>query len=70
MQVAFAHAQNFATTIPTARLVELDAPTHLFWIGPSRARIQAAAGGFIAGRGRAPATGVLSRRCRSPSTAW
>ena len=51
MQVAFAHAQDVATTIPTARLVELDAPTHLFWIGPSRARVQAAAGGFIEGRG-------------------
>jgi pimeloyl-ACP methyl ester carboxylesterase len=32
--VAFAHAEDFAATIPEARLVELDSPTHLFWIGP------------------------------------
>jgi pimeloyl-ACP methyl ester carboxylesterase len=32
--VAFAHAQDFAASIPGARLVELDSPTHLFWIGP------------------------------------
>ncbi|MEU4605455.1 alpha/beta hydrolase [Kribbella sp. NPDC023972] len=32
--VAFAHAEDFAATIPGARLVELDSPTHLFWIGP------------------------------------
>ena len=49
--VAFAHAEDLATTIPAARLVELDAPTHLFWIGPSRAQVQGAVGGFIAGRG-------------------
>jgi pimeloyl-ACP methyl ester carboxylesterase len=32
--VAFTHAEDFAATIPNARLVELDSPTHLFWIGP------------------------------------
>ena len=32
--VTFAHAEDFAATIPGARLVELDSPTHLFWIGP------------------------------------
>jgi pimeloyl-ACP methyl ester carboxylesterase len=32
--VAFAHAEDFAASIPEARLVELDSPTHLFWIGP------------------------------------
>jgi pimeloyl-ACP methyl ester carboxylesterase len=32
--VAFAHAEDFAASIPGARLVELDSPTHLFWIGP------------------------------------
>jgi len=32
--VAFDHAQDFAASIPGARLVELDSPTHLFWIGP------------------------------------
>jgi pimeloyl-ACP methyl ester carboxylesterase len=33
--VAFSHAEDFAHTIPTATLVELDAPSHLFWIGPA-----------------------------------
>lgn len=31
--VAFAHAEDFAASIPSARLVELDSPNHLFWIG-------------------------------------
>jgi pimeloyl-ACP methyl ester carboxylesterase len=32
--VAFAHAKDFAASIPGAQLVELNSPTHLFWIGP------------------------------------
>lgn len=32
--VDFAHAEDFAAVIANARLVELDSPTHLFWIGP------------------------------------
>ena len=49
--VAFAHAHDFATTIPAARLVELDAQTHLFWIGPSRAQVQSAVAEFISDPG-------------------
>lgn len=32
--VGFAHARDLADRISGARLVELDSPTHLFWIGP------------------------------------
>lgn len=32
--VAWAHAEDLAATIPRARLAELPAPSHLFWIGP------------------------------------
>ncbi|WP_329001032.1 alpha/beta hydrolase [Kribbella sp. NBC_00709] len=32
--VRFAHAEDFAAAIPGAKLVALDSPTHLFWIGP------------------------------------
>ena len=45
--VAFAHAEDFAHTIPTATLVELDAPSHLFWIGPAHAQVQGALSAFI-----------------------
>jgi len=38
--VAFAHAEDFAAMIPGARLVELDSPTHLFWIGPQAAAVR------------------------------
>lgn len=31
--VAFAHAEDLARAIPDATLLELDSPTHLFWIG-------------------------------------
>jgi len=37
--VSFAHAQDFADTIPDATLVELDSPSHIFWIGPGRAQL-------------------------------
>ena len=37
--VAWAHAEDFAATIPRARLEELPAPSHLFWIGPPRAHV-------------------------------
>jgi pimeloyl-ACP methyl ester carboxylesterase len=33
--VRFSHAQNLADTIPGAELVELDSPSHLFWLGPT-----------------------------------
>jgi pimeloyl-ACP methyl ester carboxylesterase len=45
--VAFCHAEDFAHTIPTASLVELDAPSHLFWIGPAHAQVQEALNAFI-----------------------
>lgn len=46
--VAFAHAQDYAGTIPGAVLVELDAPSHLFWLGPARDEAQAAVSDFMA----------------------
>jgi pimeloyl-ACP methyl ester carboxylesterase len=45
--VAFSHAEDFAHTIPTATLVELDSPSHLFWIGPVHAEVQRALSAFI-----------------------
>jgi pimeloyl-ACP methyl ester carboxylesterase len=45
--VAFTHAEDFAATIPTARLVELDSPTHLFWIGPQAKTAQQAVQDFL-----------------------
>jgi pimeloyl-ACP methyl ester carboxylesterase len=47
--VSFAHAQNLATTIPGARLVELDSPSHVFWIGPERARLISLVASFLDG---------------------
>jgi pimeloyl-ACP methyl ester carboxylesterase len=46
--VAFDHAEDFAQTIPNATLVELDAPSHLFWIGPAQAQVQGVLRDFIA----------------------
>jgi pimeloyl-ACP methyl ester carboxylesterase len=37
--VGWAHAQDFLATIPRASLAELAAPSHLFWIGPTRDRL-------------------------------
>lgn len=45
--VAFRHAQDLAETIAPAVLVELEAPSHLFWIGPVRAQVEAAVEAFI-----------------------
>jgi pimeloyl-ACP methyl ester carboxylesterase len=45
--VAFAHAEDFANTIPNATLVQLDSPSHIFWIGPERARLVAVVRSFI-----------------------
>jgi pimeloyl-ACP methyl ester carboxylesterase len=45
--VSFAHAEDFAARIPGATLVELDAPTHLFWIGPGRAPAASAVAEFL-----------------------
>jgi pimeloyl-ACP methyl ester carboxylesterase len=46
--VAFAHAEDYADTIPGAMLVELSAPSHLFWLGPAREEVQAAVSAFMA----------------------
>lgn len=48
--VAFAHAHDYADTIPGAVLVELSAPSHLFWLGPAREAAQAAVTDFMAFR--------------------
>ncbi|MET4094273.1 hypothetical protein [Arthrobacter sp. UYCu712] len=48
--VAFAHAEDYAETIPGAVLVELSAPSHLFWLGPAREEAQAAVSAFMASR--------------------
>lgn len=48
--VAFAHAEDYADTIPGAMLVELSAPSHLFWLGPAREEAQAAVTDFMASR--------------------
>lgn len=45
--VAFGHAEDFARTISTATLVEVDAPSHLFWIGPARVQVQRAVSAFV-----------------------
>jgi pimeloyl-ACP methyl ester carboxylesterase len=46
--VAWAHAEDFAATIPLARLEELPAPSHLFWIGPPRTHLLATTRDFLA----------------------
>jgi pimeloyl-ACP methyl ester carboxylesterase len=46
--VSFAHAEDFAALIPRANLVELAAPSHLFWIGPGRAQVARSVAEFLA----------------------
>lgn len=38
--VRFAHALDLAATIPSARLVELDSDSHLYWLGPHAPQAQ------------------------------
>ena len=45
--VGFAHALDLADGIPGAVLVELDSPSHLFWIGPGRARLVSLVASFV-----------------------
>ena len=45
--VSFAHAKDFANSIPDANLVELDSPSHMCWMGPGRARLVSIVGSFI-----------------------
>lgn len=49
--VAWAHAEDFAATIRRARLEELPAPSHLFWLGPQRARLLTTISDFLATTG-------------------
>jgi hypothetical protein len=55
--VAFAHADDLVRTIPDARLVEIGAPSHLFWLGPARQAVSEAIRDFLSeqpwGRSRA-----------------
>jgi pimeloyl-ACP methyl ester carboxylesterase len=46
--VSFAHAEDYAHTIPGAHLVELAAPSHLFWLGPTQTEAQSAVTAFMA----------------------
>ena len=45
--ISFAQAEDLANAIPDAQLVELDSPTHIFWIGPGRARLVTIVRSFI-----------------------
>ncbi|MEL7975585.1 alpha/beta hydrolase [Isoptericola sp. F-RaC21] len=47
--VAYRHALDHREHLRDARLVELDSPTHLCWIGPGRPRLAAAVRDFLAG---------------------
>ena len=46
--VPFAHADNLAATIPDAVLVELESPSHLFWIGPGKELLASMVESFLA----------------------
>lgn len=45
--VPFKHAENLAGAITDAVLLELDSPSHLFWIGPGRESLAAKVNTFI-----------------------
>jgi len=45
--VSFAHAVDLADAIPGAVLVELDSPSHIFWIGPGRERLVSIVSSFL-----------------------
>jgi pimeloyl-ACP methyl ester carboxylesterase len=45
--VAFAHAEDFAATIPDARLVDIGAPSHVFWLGLARHAVSEAIRDFL-----------------------
>ncbi|MEP6753591.1 MAG: alpha/beta hydrolase [Candidatus Dormiibacterota bacterium] len=46
--VSFAHAEEFAGLIPQATLAEIDAPTHLFWIGRGKRQAASVVKSFLA----------------------
>lgn len=45
--VSFDHAEDFARTIPNARLVETNAQSHFYWLGPDRPALTSAVRDFI-----------------------
>jgi pimeloyl-ACP methyl ester carboxylesterase len=45
--VSFRHADDLADAIPDSTLVELDSPSHLFWIGPGRDSLVATLRSFL-----------------------
>jgi len=53
--VVWAHAEDLLSTIPDARLAEIPAPSHLFWIGPPRAHVVAAVRQFLDPLSQGPA---------------
>ncbi len=47
--VSFVHAEDFADLIVGATLVELESPSHLFWIGPHKPTLVSIIGSFLDG---------------------
>ena len=47
--VSIAHARDFAASVTGAVLVELDSPSHLFWIGPGRDQLAEVVRRFVDG---------------------
>lgn len=45
--VAFAHAEDFIRTIPDSRLAETGAPSHFYWLGPSRLTVSKLVRNFL-----------------------
>lgn len=45
--VSLTHALDLAALIPGATLVELDSPSHLFWLGPGQERVRVAVASFL-----------------------
>ena len=45
--VCFHHAEDFVRTIPRARLVQTNAQSHLYWLGPGRPALSEAVRNFI-----------------------
>jgi pimeloyl-ACP methyl ester carboxylesterase len=50
--VAWAHAEDYLATIPNARLVEIRAASHLFWIGPTKPQLISTLRQFLVPLGR------------------
>jgi pimeloyl-ACP methyl ester carboxylesterase len=45
--VSFDHAEHLAATLPHAKLIEVDTPTHLLWFGEGSSHTAAAINAFI-----------------------